>query len=216
MALLLLCRQRASWSPPCYRKNKAAGNCTELCTTKHSGRSCPNICLISIYVKTNLDEKIRTYVVINNQSNCSLAKQLTIDSYAISYTLKHALVNLSSRIAQNPQASLGNWMRRYPKQQEKNSYASGWQSTPSSQSNCQQGLWTGCRSDILQLLGRNVSSFTRYKNRKMVKVPPLGTADGWSKTKFAHMALTNLLMYHRTWQIFLDNEPNWATNKSTQ
>ena len=145
MALLLLCRQRASWSPPCYRKNKATGNCTELCATKHSGSSCPNICLISIYVKTNLDEKIRTYVVINNQSNCSLAKQLTIDSYAISYTLKHALVNLSCRIAQNPQASLGNWMRRYPKQQEKNSYASGWQSTPSSQSNCQQGLWTGCR-----------------------------------------------------------------------
>ena len=74
-------------------ENEATAKSTELCGNEHGGRSCSKICLANIYVETNPGKKIRAYVVIDDQSNCSLAKpklfeQLDIDGDATSYTLK--------------------------------------------------------------------------------------------------------------------------------
>ena len=80
--------------PPSHGgENEATAKCTELCGNNHGGRSCSKICLANIYVTTNPAKKIRAYVVIDDQSNCSLAKpklfdQLNIDSDISSYTLK--------------------------------------------------------------------------------------------------------------------------------
>ena len=63
-------------SPPSHGdETTATAKCTELCGDKYGGRSCSKICLASVYLK-NPEEKIRTYVVIDDQSNCSLAKPI--------------------------------------------------------------------------------------------------------------------------------------------
>ena len=45
-----------------------------MCGDKPGGRSCSMICLANIYVNQHPDRKVKTYVLIDDQSNCSLAK----------------------------------------------------------------------------------------------------------------------------------------------
>ena len=67
--------------------------CTELCNVRLGGRSCANICLANVYAKSQPNKKIRAYVVLDDQSNCSLGKsqlfeQLSIHGERSSYTLR--------------------------------------------------------------------------------------------------------------------------------
>ena len=67
--------------------------CTEICGNHHGGKSCSKICLANIYVNSQPDTKIKAYVVIDDQSNCSLAKfqlfkRLNLDGETSTYTLR--------------------------------------------------------------------------------------------------------------------------------
>jgi hypothetical protein len=47
---------------------------TEIYGDKPGGRLCSKIYLANIFSKEQLEQKVKAYVVINNKSNCSLAK----------------------------------------------------------------------------------------------------------------------------------------------
>lgn len=68
-------------------------SCTEVCGSGLEAKSCAKICLAKIYHEDRPDHSIPTYVVIDEQSNRSLAKselfdELGIGGNAMSYTLK--------------------------------------------------------------------------------------------------------------------------------
>ena len=68
-------------------------SCTEICGGRPSGRSCAKICLANIYATDHPDRKVKAYVVIDDQSNSSLAKpqpfdQLNLQGDRLPYTLK--------------------------------------------------------------------------------------------------------------------------------
>ncbi len=68
-------------------------SCTEICGYKPGGKSCSKICLAKVYVKDRPDRKVKVYAVIDDQSNCSLAKPqlldaLNIDGASFPYTLR--------------------------------------------------------------------------------------------------------------------------------
>ena len=74
-------------------KDPITAKCTELCSKKHGGRSCAKICLANVYDRNHPQKKITTYVVMDDQSNCSLGKsnlfdQLNMQGVKASYTLK--------------------------------------------------------------------------------------------------------------------------------
>ena len=69
--------------------------CTEVCGPNSGGigRSCAKICLADVYVQGAPNDRIRTYVIIDDQSNYSLARaklfqKLDIKGTATAYTLK--------------------------------------------------------------------------------------------------------------------------------
>ena len=69
--------------------------CTEVCGPNSGGigRSCAKICLADIYVQGAPNDRIRTYVIIDDQSNYSLARaklfqKVDIKGTATAYTLK--------------------------------------------------------------------------------------------------------------------------------
>ena len=69
--------------------------CTEICCPNlgEIGRSCAKICLADVYVQGAPNDRIRTYVIIDVQSNYSLARaklfqKLDIKGTATAYTLK--------------------------------------------------------------------------------------------------------------------------------
>ena len=53
--------------------------CTEVCGNMVGGKLCSKICLANIHVNGHRETKIRAYVVIDDQSNCSLAKPKLFD-----------------------------------------------------------------------------------------------------------------------------------------
>lgn len=67
--------------------------CTELCGSFPGGKSCSKICLANIYVSGHPETKVKSYVVIDDQSNSSLAKSelfdhLNIHGQTTTYSLK--------------------------------------------------------------------------------------------------------------------------------
>ncbi|XP_072564870.1 uncharacterized protein, partial [Paramormyrops kingsleyae] len=71
----------------------ATTTCTEVCGNGLSGRSCSKICLVNIYLEGQPERKIKAYVILDDQSNKSLARSTLFDmfgitDYASSYTLK--------------------------------------------------------------------------------------------------------------------------------
>lgn len=69
--------------------------CTEVCGPNSGGigRSCAKICLADVYVQSAPNDRIRTYVIIHDQSNYSLARaklfeKLNIKGMATAYALK--------------------------------------------------------------------------------------------------------------------------------
>lgn len=73
--------------------SRVTTTCTEVCGDKPGGRSCSKICLANIYVNDHPGKKVKAYVLIDDQSNCSLAKPqlfnlLNLDGERFPYTLK--------------------------------------------------------------------------------------------------------------------------------
>ena len=80
-------------------ENEATTKCTRLCGNEIGGRPCSKICLANIYVKTHPDKKIKVYIFIDDQSNCSLARPelldlLSMDGEATTYTLGRCATSL--------------------------------------------------------------------------------------------------------------------------
>ena len=68
-------------------------SCTEVCGNTMAGKSCAKICLVNIYPSSQPENKVKAYVVIDDQSNCSLAKPklfdlLSLGGKATPYMLK--------------------------------------------------------------------------------------------------------------------------------
>lgn len=58
-------------------------NCTEVCGNRQFGRSCAKICLAKIYPQDAVDKVINAYVIIDDQSNRSLARPEFFNLYGI-------------------------------------------------------------------------------------------------------------------------------------
>ena len=54
-------------------------SCIEVCRNTMTGKSCAKICLVNLYSNSHPENKIKAYVVIDDQSNCSLAKPKLFD-----------------------------------------------------------------------------------------------------------------------------------------
>ena len=54
-------------------------SCTEVRVNTMAGKSCAKICLVNIYPNRQAENKIKAYVVIDDQSNCSLARPKLFD-----------------------------------------------------------------------------------------------------------------------------------------
>ena len=68
-------------------------NCTEVCGTGNVGWSCSKICLVKLYPKGQSDKAIKAYVILDDQSNRSLARSSLFELFNIeckpySYYLK--------------------------------------------------------------------------------------------------------------------------------
>nr|XP_055046841.1 uncharacterized protein LOC129432444 [Misgurnus anguillicaudatus] len=71
----------------------ATSSCTKVCGNGFRGRSCSKICLVNIYCKDHPQIKLKTYAILDDQSNKSLAKSTFFDKFnvidhASPYTLK--------------------------------------------------------------------------------------------------------------------------------
>lgn len=67
--------------------------CTDICGTASRSRSCAKICLVSVYPEGHRERAVRTYAVVDEQSNRSLARSEFFELFDIkeglaSYTLK--------------------------------------------------------------------------------------------------------------------------------
>ncbi len=68
-------------------------SCTEVCGPGQWGRSCSNICLVKLYPKGSKDMAIKAYVILDDQSNRSLARPelfelFDVESEQFSYHLR--------------------------------------------------------------------------------------------------------------------------------
>ena len=68
-------------------------NCTEVCNSVSRGKSSSKICLANVYVRGHPETAVKAYVVIDDQSNCSLGKselfnRLNIKSSTSTYSLQ--------------------------------------------------------------------------------------------------------------------------------
>ncbi|CAB4024747.1 Hypothetical predicted protein, partial [Paramuricea clavata] len=72
---------------------KVNTKCIDVCGQQSGGKSCAKICLAHVFVHGQTETKIRAYVVIDDQSNCSLGKsvlfdQLNLRGEPFTYTLQ--------------------------------------------------------------------------------------------------------------------------------
>ncbi|XP_063761823.1 uncharacterized protein LOC134879300 [Eleginops maclovinus] len=63
--------------------SEVSASCTAVCGTGQVGRSCSKICLARVYQKDHPEEAIKAYVVLDDQSNRSLAKSSFFDKFDI-------------------------------------------------------------------------------------------------------------------------------------
>ena len=67
--------------------------CVEVCGSFPGGKSCSKICLANVYVSRHPETKVKSYVVIDNQSNSSLTKselfdRLNVHGQTTTYSLR--------------------------------------------------------------------------------------------------------------------------------
>ena len=87
--------EKAAATPQGTESLIVTNTCTETCgqNSGGAGRSCTKICLANVYAESEPDKKVKAYVLIDEQSNYSLAraklfKKLDIKGTTIVYTLK--------------------------------------------------------------------------------------------------------------------------------
>lgn len=57
--------------------------CTGVCGTNQSARSCSTICLVKVYKKNQPQHAVSMYAILDDQSNCSLARSEFFDFFDI-------------------------------------------------------------------------------------------------------------------------------------
>lgn len=62
---------------------EAKSLCTRLCGKGFSGKSCSKICLVNVYPQGHHDKSQRMYVILDDQSNVSLARTEFFDAFDI-------------------------------------------------------------------------------------------------------------------------------------
>jgi hypothetical protein len=75
------------------QSHSITATCTEICGDRPGGKSYPKICLANIYLDRRPDKKVKAYILIDDQSNCSLARpqlfnMLNIGCKRFRYTLR--------------------------------------------------------------------------------------------------------------------------------
>ena len=87
--------EKAAATPQGTESLIVTNTCTEICgqNSGGAGRSCTKICLANVYAESEPDKKVKAYVLIDEQSNYSLARaklfeKLDIKGTTIAYTLK--------------------------------------------------------------------------------------------------------------------------------
>ena len=82
--------------------------CSQICGVIPGGKSCSKTVLVKVYTQENPDNFVKTYALIDDQSNCSLAKSelfdmLNVNSEIRDYQLQtcSGVKTMSSRIAKN-------------------------------------------------------------------------------------------------------------------
>lgn len=63
--------------------------CTQVCGNEIGSYSCAKICLVNVYPEGHYEKRLRAYVILDDQSNKSLARFSFIDIFGIT---KDALV----------------------------------------------------------------------------------------------------------------------------
>ncbi|XP_028328031.1 uncharacterized protein LOC114478897 isoform X2 [Gouania willdenowi] len=58
-------------------------SCTEICGPGLQGKSCSKICLVNVYPRTSPEKKRRMYVMLDDQSNSSLARSAFFDMFNV-------------------------------------------------------------------------------------------------------------------------------------
>lgn len=64
-------------------KIAVSSHCTEVCGERHAPVSCAKICLTRVFLQDQRDKAIRVYAVIDDQSNCSLARSELFEMFNI-------------------------------------------------------------------------------------------------------------------------------------
>lgn len=70
--------------------SEISSSCTSVCGTGQVGRSCSKLCLARVYQKDHPGKAIKAYIVLDDQSNRSLAKPSFFDTFNIQ---SHILTN---------------------------------------------------------------------------------------------------------------------------
>lgn len=73
--------------------------CTQVCGKVFRGKSCSKICLVNVYPEGRPEESKRMYVILDDQSNVSLAKTEFFDAFQTFLTTCVGVVNVTGRRA---------------------------------------------------------------------------------------------------------------------
>lgn len=86
----------------------ATSKCTQVCGNEIGGYSCAKICLVYVYPTGHYDKRLKTYAIMDDQSNKSLARSSFFDIFSVNqssvpYTLKTCagVVEVTGRRANN-------------------------------------------------------------------------------------------------------------------
>lgn len=89
-------------------KKTVNNKCAQICGVIPGGKSCSKTILVKVYDRENPDNFVRTYALIDDQSNCSLAKSELFDLLGIKTETKNfkletcsGVRNMTSRVAKN-------------------------------------------------------------------------------------------------------------------
>lgn len=75
------------------KETAVVSSCTEVCGEGFSGKSCSKICLVNVYPANDPSKRQRMYVMLDDQSNISLARSEFFDMFKVNgkaepYTLQ--------------------------------------------------------------------------------------------------------------------------------
>ncbi len=91
-------------------ESEVSSACTEVCGDSQLPRSCSKVCLVKVFPEDHPEKAAKTYVILDDQSNRSLARPEFFDlfgitEYNVAYTLRTCAgtVETVGRLAQGYQ-----------------------------------------------------------------------------------------------------------------